>query len=95
MPPHRPEIKGEIMKTDPNASAFANGYEDPGLTVREYFAAMAMQGILANEHISNLTAEHVAIDAVKCADYLIAELNSPPKGEPRIYGKEKADVPAK
>lgn len=73
---HRPEIKGEIMKTDPNASAFANGYEDPGLTVREYFAAMAMQGLLAKEGIVH---PQTAESSVRWADELIAELNKEQK----------------
>jgi hypothetical protein len=43
-----------------------------GLTKREYFAAMAMQGILANNP-SNVFK--VVKDAVETADILIAELN--------------------
>jgi hypothetical protein len=70
------------MKTDPN---------DPssGLTKREYFSAIAMQGILAsapahdnifsNESIyvngGYLHYETIAILAVASADALIAELN--------------------
>jgi hypothetical protein len=41
-----------------------------GLSKREYFAAMAMQGLLANPNISVVTS-----DAVLYADKLIAELN--------------------
>jgi hypothetical protein len=41
-----------------------------GLTKREYFAAMALQGLLANPNISVVTS-----DAVLYADRLIAELN--------------------
>ena len=43
-----------------------------GLTKREYFAAMALQGLLAND--SALITSKV-IDAVKAADALIEELN--------------------
>jgi hypothetical protein len=43
-----------------------------GLTKREYFASMAMQGLLAND--SALITSKV-IDAVKAADALIEELN--------------------
>ena len=43
-----------------------------GLTKREYFAAMAMQGLLAND--SGLITSK-ARDAVKAADALIEELN--------------------
>lgn len=45
-----------------------------GLTMREYFAAMAMQGLLSKPTHS---AEELAIDAIKCADALINELNNP------------------
>jgi hypothetical protein len=47
-----------------------------GLTIREYFAAMAMQGLLAsgkwcvNEVIGHTTAEY----SVRAADALLAEL---------------------
>lgn len=44
-----------------------------GLTKREYFAAMAMQGMLAGDD-GNSSAEYVAHDAVKQADALLKEL---------------------
>ena len=43
-----------------------------GLTKREYFAAMALQGLLANDS-ALITSK--ARDAVKAADALIEELN--------------------
>lgn len=48
-----------------------------GLTKRELFAAMAMQGMLASETASyNYGAqENLAVNAVKRADALLAELN--------------------
>jgi len=68
--------------TDPNDPAF-NAYSTDhlrviGLTKREYFAAMAMCGALANTHMS--IDSHPSIYAVKSvafADALIAELNKP------------------
>ena len=45
-----------------------------GLTKREYFAAMAMQGILADPDNQGY-AEGIAKDAVKMADELITQLN--------------------
>ena len=50
--------------------------ENNGLTKREYFAAMAMQGLCANsipgnQHIPN----NLASEAVVYADALIAELS--------------------
>lgn len=54
-----------------------------GLTKREHFAALAMQGMI-NEEFSHegheLTkAENVARRAVRCADALIVELNKQPQ----------------
>lgn len=57
----------------------------PGLTIRQYFAGLAMNGMLANsdllrhgskKHSSDKTIfPSYAEDAVKMADALIAELN--------------------
>lgn len=44
-----------------------------GLTKREYFAAMAMQGILSNPF--KMTSDKIVSDSVECADALIEELN--------------------
>jgi hypothetical protein len=80
------------MRTNPRDSAFSrpatfepNGGEcdlgENGLTKREYFAAMAIQGtIAANDHTSpiHLTQEIASLHAkaaVILADALIAELN--------------------
>jgi len=46
-----------------------------GLTKREYFAAMAMQGILANERTSPDDNHETAFLACRLADSLIDELN--------------------
>ena len=48
-----------------------------GLTKREYFAAMAMQGILSDRDNQGYTwnYEAMAADAVKMADQLIKQLN--------------------
>lgn len=47
-----------------------------GLTKREYFAAMAMQGLCANPHPGSITK--VAKMSVECADELIKQLNENP-----------------
>ena len=71
------------MKTNPHDPV----YDDlqPGekwlhnhgpLTKREYFAAMAMQGVLANSSLNTSLADDGKI-AVAAADALIAELNKP------------------
>ena len=48
-----------------------------GLTKHEYFAALAMQGILANDNIFDITitTEKIEKISVEQADALIAELN--------------------
>lgn len=56
-----------------------------GLTKREYFAAMAMQGLLASETSEyeyrdtdkGTREQNVAVGAVKQADALLAELAKP------------------
>jgi len=46
-----------------------------GLTKREYFAAMAMQGYLASYGPAEpVNSQHVAEKAVKCAGALLTEL---------------------
>ncbi len=49
-------------------------YTDGGLTKRELFAAMAMQGLLADSAIS-ASYEEISESAVGHADALIAEIN--------------------
>ena len=76
------------MKTNPNDSAFNsnakveyNDYtktqyrENTGLTKREYFAGLAMQGILSNFAAKNLKASSVSKEALFHADALIEALN--------------------
>ena len=57
-----------------NTIEYNNNYISTGLTKREYFAAMAMQGLLAND--SGLITSK-ARDAVKAAEALIEILNKP------------------
>ena len=73
------------QKTYPNDSAFTktatynpntlnhNGDDAYGLTKREYFAAMAMQGFVSKYGTDYL--EECAKDSVKQADALIKALN--------------------
>jgi hypothetical protein len=65
-----------------NSSDYSQGNFD-GLTKREYFAGLAMQGILAhesffermcNESGKNTMADVLATASVKMADKLLAEL---------------------
>jgi hypothetical protein len=53
---------------------------DTGLTKREYFAAMAMQGLSENlEHEYGGLVDALTTDAVDLADSLIAALNQEAK----------------
>lgn len=76
------------MKDEP---AFPNwvlnsGTVAGGLTKREYFAAMAMQGAMANPNLVGISEDGTAynradnqIYALECADALIAELEKEPR----------------
>lgn len=70
--------------TNPSEPAFSKaafyctegGIDSPqeGLSKREYFAAMAMQGLLSDaDNCGNLS--DIVFDAVKMADMLIEQLN--------------------
>jgi len=68
------------MKTEANDPIYPNTKYDrynypEGLTKREYFAAMAMQGLLADTKDIIYPITQVAKDAVNYADALIDELN--------------------
>lgn len=68
------------MKTNPEHNAFpvvvtaADATYSTGLTKREYFAAMAMQGIIANPNIE-ISYDELAESSVRQAECLIDELN--------------------
>ena len=80
------------MPTEPTDAAFATSgvkinddrfdWGQPGITKREYFAAQALMGLLADHNNGNTTHINSASSvasyakcAVQCADALIAELN--------------------
>ncbi|ROI05488.1 hypothetical protein EGI16_03625 [Chryseobacterium sp. G0240] len=48
--------------------------DNQGLTIREYYAGLAMQGMKSNPNLSGLSVEFIAEQAVKVADALIKEL---------------------
>ena len=69
-------------KTDGNDLIFlaSNGTSCSGLTKREYFAAMALQGMLANCNTKGMYSAHdYLIAAVNASDGLINELNKEKK----------------
>ncbi len=53
-------------------------YDCIGLTKREHFAAIAMQGIISNsEFFRTQTEADIHVMAVRMADHLITQLNKP------------------
>lgn len=62
------------MKTNKNDGAFASEYKF-GLTKLEYFAAAALQGLLANSSINWVSEDKVVRSALVCAKMLIDKLN--------------------
>lgn len=64
------------MSTNKDSPAFP-GQTASGLTKREYFAALALQGLAADSNITT-TPEYISARAVRFADALIAELNKDP-----------------
>lgn len=52
-----------------------NIYKSNGLTKREYFAVMALQGALANKSAHKRTIEMITESSVRLSDALIKELN--------------------
>ena len=68
------------MRTKAKGPAFPlisdEGYIiNAGLTKREYFAAMALQGIIANKDGLDIKIERIVESAVDTADALIEELS--------------------
>jgi hypothetical protein len=51
------------------------GWIGPGMTLRDYFAAKAMQGMFAGRHGAALTPSEWATQAFKMADAMLAERN--------------------
>lgn len=61
----------------PRVESAESIYTTPGLTIRQYFAARAMQGILANCHIggNGYDSGYISNLAITHGDALIEELN--------------------
>ena len=63
-----------------NQGAFPRAGVSIGLTKREYFAGLAMQGLLASVHYaSNYKDGAIVSQSVKIADALLEELDKPTK----------------
>ena len=67
------------METKPNEIIIKlehnNDYTSMGLTKREYFAAMVIQGIISNKDGLDIKIERIVESAVDIADALIEKLN--------------------
>lgn len=57
-----------------------DGPPAPGMTLREYYAGLAMQGVCANSDSTDWTAASVATVAVALTDALIAALEAKSNG---------------
>lgn len=72
-----------MNKTDRNDSAYLGVYKTknglnrncPGLTKREYFAALALQSMIAGSQGLQITAKQFGDNSVELADSLIQALN--------------------
>lgn len=70
--PAQPHIKS--LYHQGGAVEILTDFLSGGLTIREHFASMAMQGFISNE--PDRKPENYASDAVACADALITALNT-------------------
>ena len=75
-----------MSKTKPEDNAHPIAFDESqatkvewGLTKREFFAAMAMQGLCASELVRRTGAQQLAQFAVEQADALILELSKEQK----------------
>lgn len=55
-----------------------NGYQQEGLTKREYFAGLALQGMLAQKDINDRYKPNIIENAVEFADLLLEQLEKQP-----------------
>lgn len=66
------------MSKENGGPAFPVGTAYTGMTLRDYFAAMAVQGMLAVGHPYQQSDEHMfARDAYTIADAMLAERSKP------------------
>ena len=66
-PPYDPNLE------DPNGMFVQQREEHPGMTLRDYFAAAATVGVLADMQFTKETPETVAENAYKIADAMLAQ----------------------
>jgi hypothetical protein len=82
-----------MMNTEPafptNGSNYERDYSAPGMTLRDYFAGLAMQGLIASprppghaRENQNYYADEYAVLAYSVADAMLAARTASPTGEP-------------
>jgi len=59
------------MNAFPSPRDPKTGSDDKGMSLRDYFAAKAMQGLLTAEIVGEYTNEHVAEIAYRIADAML------------------------
>lgn len=68
-------MKNSDQPAFPPSSEWHGHFEESGLTKREYFAAMAMQGLLSNPRVTdNMEFSRIVFDATYYADQLLKQL---------------------
>ena len=72
MNPNEPVFPNPELR---NANGDVYQYPSFGISIRQYYAGLAMQGICANPAFETLSFEGCADYAVQQADALIAKLN--------------------
>ncbi len=70
-PENPPAFPRQHVVADANDPGFKLG--TPGMSLRDWFAGMALQGMLANPHRQILSGRAAAVDAYISADAMLAE----------------------
>ena len=73
--PNEPIYQSNVNLLDPSTGLVTDTRLYVGLTKREWFAGLALQGMIAGSQGLNITVKQFAEQSVKLAEALIAELN--------------------
>tara|TARA_R110000851_G_scaffold161746_1_gene305480 strand:+ start:124 stop:366 length:243 start_codon:yes stop_codon:yes gene_type:complete len=73
--PAMPQNDGAIEQWNDPTDPAAGTYFATGLTKREHFAGLALQGFIASGYYKMNMAVGAAVRSVRAADELLAELN--------------------
>ena len=72
--PTKPNDGGPAFPTQNEAQIGPTTWHFTGLTKRELFAAMAMQGLCSNSRYGDFGVRGIQVESVEIADALLAEL---------------------